>query len=822
MGNTNSSRAAAAPTTSIPEARAVPVTRVAAAPILMEQKIAEQEDQIRNQATELARLHNANMQLQAANDRLSSEMKRFSLILMVIFFSTTAVVYKYFTNGVFTLDYNFKMNNQAEYLSASPQSTDTIKSAPSLNNSTDEMIFVYSMLTLFTSAFNIALLLYGVGIGISFFGFVAILTILDQEQQYVLKFIVSVIFQFIFDMVGASVIKEHEVQGSFIFLCSIIAVFTSFHEGCQIILEHFILTRVKSRQQRQAAAARENNSSGSLNINARDMDWGIFIEYMGIIILDNVATSRFQAMADVKRKKYLQDGVYNLWMSSLATCCACLYYYHYYNAFSLYILLAYISMFITYVMVLILVSTFINRRSIVKWRVVIGSFGVLALALHLIMEYCQMMPTVFACISYLFLPYFLVYPRIYPSISLRETFNLSTASSILELMVLSIIFVTLSLMLQTYMFIVPHFLIMLPAIVIQYMYYILFERKRERQISNSVSEIQELTKAEKISDAFTISMFCYLTLVLGLNELYRRTFQFQNDKYLIALLNWTGKTAAIQVILKVITRCFIGGFVCLGYWIILFKSLPRSFERRYIGWFLGLIVATFAKYETSSNHSVNMIVYMYDCLAFLCLSTSAIQEDSPDGVFSVYFGLNFDTNLDLIYNCYYGLRIASIIPNLLGVSFSCVYIIPSIFSFYFHGENFSRNFRMNDARIVKPILNRILGVCISCLVMVVAIQVQSKILALVCCFGIYMFIGSVCLSCSASNAVRFAVISMCGFATVLTAQKMDKDFSMLSETVLNSTPYYLQCLFTLFFGSVSTSGKTSPWDLQIVEWFIKI
>ena len=704
------------------------------------------------------------------------------------------------------------MKEQAEYLSASSQSTDTMKSVPMLNDSTDKTKFVYSMLTLFTSAFDIALLMYGVGIGISFFGFVAILTILHQEQQYVVKFIVSVIFQFVFNMIGASVIKEHEVQGSFIFLCSIIAVFTSFHEGCQIILEHFILTRVKSRQQRQAAR----------EISARDMDWGIFIEYMGIIILDNVATSRFQAMADAKRKKYLQDGVYNLWMSSSATCCACLYYYYFYNAFSLYILLGYISMFISYVMMLILVSTFLNRRSIVKWNVVTGSFGVLVLALHLIMEYCQMMPTVFACISYLFSSIFLVYPRIYPSILLRKTFNLSTGSSILELMILSIIFVSLSLMLQTYIFIVPHFLIMLLVLVIQYMYYILYERKRERQISNSVSEIQELTKAEKLSDVFTVSMFCYLTLVLGFNELYRRTFQFQNDKYLIALLNWTGKTAAIQVVLKVITRCFIGFVVCLGYWIILFKSLPRSFERRYIGWFLGLVVAIFSKYEASSNDSFNMVVYMYDCLAFLCLSTSAIQEDAPDGVFSVYLGLNFDTNLDLIYNCYYGLRIASIIPNFLGVPFSCVYIVSSIFSFFFHGENFSRNFRMNDARIVKPILHRILGVCISCLVMVVAIQIQSKILALVCCLGIYLFIGSVCLSFSASNAVRFAVISMCGFATVLTAQKMDKDFGMFSETVLNSTPYYLQCLFTMLFGSISTSGKTSPWDLQIVEWFIKI
>ena len=77
------------------------------------------------------------------------------------------------------MDYNFKMNKQAEYLSAPSQSTDTMKSAPILNDSTNEMKFVYSMLTLFTSAFDIALLLYGVGIGISFFGFVAILTILD-------------------------------------------------------------------------------------------------------------------------------------------------------------------------------------------------------------------------------------------------------------------------------------------------------------------------------------------------------------------------------------------------------------------------------------------------------------------------------------------------------------------------------------------------------------------------------------------------------------------------------------------------------------------
>ena len=38
--------------------------------------------------------------------------------------------------------------------------------------------------------------------------------------------------------------------------------------------------------------------------------------------------------------------------------------------------------------------------------------------------------------------------------------------------------------------------------------------------------------------------------------------------------------------------------------------------------------------------------------------------------------------------------------------------------------------------------HRLLGLCISCFVMIVAIQLQSKILALICCLGIYMFVGS--------------------------------------------------------------------------------
>ncbi len=115
MGNTSSSNShnsrRPARATPIPEVHAVPLTRLTTEPIIMESKIAEQAEVILNQEGELRRLRNENAELQASNDRLVLEMNRFSFILVFIFCTVIAVIYKYYTNGVFALEYNFRFNN---------------------------------------------------------------------------------------------------------------------------------------------------------------------------------------------------------------------------------------------------------------------------------------------------------------------------------------------------------------------------------------------------------------------------------------------------------------------------------------------------------------------------------------------------------------------------------------------------------------------------------------------------------------------------------------------------------------------------------------
>ena len=865
MGNTSSSNSRRpARATPIPEVHAVPLTRLTTElPIIMESKIAEQAEVILNQEGELRRLRNENAELQASNDRLVLEMNRFSFILVFIFCTVIAVIYKYYTNGVFALEYNFRLNKQTTFMPSSSPSTssyvdvsltsrnkvDDVTPTSSLspnanvyNTNTKDSELVNAMRTMFASAFDIALLLYVVGISVAFIGYIVLLDQLDLKRQYTAKFFTSMIFQYMFHMVGLSIIKEQEVQGSMMFICSTIAVFASFHEGCQIILDRFILTRLRRNQQHAAATSTTSTTNSANNNNnnnnVRDMNWGIFFEYVLCIIFDTSASRRFGDIPDVKRKKYLQDGVYNLLISSFATFCTCVYYYYQLNPFPLYIILGFVSLFVNYVMWMILIATFLNRRSISKWKPIMVSFGGIVLTFYLVNEYGLSSPMIFdkhlhiTAVIYLFLPYLLVYPKIYKTL-LGKTLNLSTASSTLELMIVSISFLSLSLMLQTYIFIIPHYVAMLSALVIKYGKYVYYERKqvlRGRQ-NTAVRELRELTKIEKLLDVFSMNMFVYLTLIIGLNELSRRTFQFHKDKYLIALVGFTGKAVQIQIILKFFSRIFISSFICAGYWVYIQKSLPISFERSIISWIVGLMIATFANYELNGSNPNKLIVYMYDILTFSCFSTYAIQEgpqqrnprSRPNAFLYKYFGLTFDNPMTLIYNCYYGLRIASVIPNFLGIPFSCIYIIPSISALYFYSNNFSENFRANDTRIVKPMTHRLLGLCISCFVMIVAIQLQSKILALICCLGIYMFVGSVCLSIGANDTNRLFIIVLCGLATILSAKKMDRDFLILSENISSFTPHYIQYLFTLFFGSISSSAnglKEQPFDLKVVGWIL--
>merc|ERR1712159_616627 len=102
----------------------------------------------------------------------------------------------------------------------------------------------------------------------------------------------------------------------------------------------------------------------------------------------------------------------------------------------------------------------------------------------------------------------------------------------------------------------------------------------------------------------------------------------------------------------------------------------------------------------------------------------------------------------------------------------------------------------------------------SLFIMIVAIRIQSKIYALVTCLGVYTFIASCCISLGASDSTRLIIFSLCGFGTLLTAQKLDMDFNYLSE----STPVYVKWVFTMVFGSISNNKKVPPVDLWLVEW----
>ena len=66
-------------------------------------------------------------------------------------------------------------------------------------------------------------------------------------------------------------------------------------------------------------------------------------------------------------------------------------------------------------------------------------------------------------------------------------------------------------------FIIPHYVAMLSALVIKYGKYVYYERKqvlRGRQ-NTAVRELRELTKIEKLLDVFSMNMFVYLTLIIG-------------------------------------------------------------------------------------------------------------------------------------------------------------------------------------------------------------------------------------------------------------------------------------------------------------------
>ena len=87
--------------------------------------------------------------------------------------------------------------------------------------------------------------------------------------------------------------------------------------------------------------------------------------------------------------------------------------------------------------------------------------------------------------------------------------------------------------------------------------------------------IKELTKIEKLLDVFSMNI-CILTLIIGLNELSRRTFQFHKDKYLIALVGFTGKAVQIQIILNFLSNIFGNTYV----WVLVYIEITTiSFAR---------------------------------------------------------------------------------------------------------------------------------------------------------------------------------------------------------------------------------------------------
>ena len=87
-------------------------------------------------------------------------------------------------------------------------------------------------------------------------------------------------------------------------------------------------------------------------------------------------------MQETKQKKYLQDGTFNLLISSFATGVSCLYYYNVYKPFILYLIIGFISFFLTYVTVMIMVSIKWKQRSFVLWENLLFSYAGMLFALH--------------------------------------------------------------------------------------------------------------------------------------------------------------------------------------------------------------------------------------------------------------------------------------------------------------------------------------------------------------------------------------------------------------------------------------------------------
>ena len=89
---------------------------------------------------------------------------------------------------------------------------------------------------------------------------------------------------------------------------------------------------------------------------------------------DTSASRRFGDIPDVKKKIFTRWRVQFIDFI-FCNICTCVYYYYQLNLFPLYIILGFVSLFVNYVMRMILIATFLNRRSISKWKPIMVSFG---------------------------------------------------------------------------------------------------------------------------------------------------------------------------------------------------------------------------------------------------------------------------------------------------------------------------------------------------------------------------------------------------------------------------------------------------------------
>ena len=543
--------------------------------------------------------------------KLVSDTNRFSLILLALVCAIVVLFYKYCTNGVFDLKLheqpafsNLKSHQQYESVQAAQAGKGSIGHSNQIKeptvlldgskiDSANSASIYFAMQTLLLSALNIAMLLYGLGLLISFAGFVAILLKLDADKQYNAKFAAAFIFQHLFHTVGHQVMKNQEVLGSFIFICSIFAVFACFLEGNQIALDRYILRQLRPRDDDDSQA----QGYGLANIcylHHYYLLWGCFL------------AARFCPVSgyagEKAKKKYLQDGTFNLLISSFATGVSCLYYYNVYKPFILYLIIGFISFFLTYVTVMIMVSIKWKQRSFVLWENLLFSYAGMLFALHVFNTFVPVINDSnlhYATVVYIFVPYMMLYPTM-----VRKClhFDETIASCALELIVASIVFMSLALTMQTHIFLLPHVIITLCFLVFQYGWYILVSRARlyGSQVSEDVGELRQLTKMEKLFDVFTINMFGYLMLMLALNEFYRRTFRPHQDRYIIESFGWTGLAIPMHVVLKTLTRLTIALSISGGIWIIIRYSFPLCLERSAISWLLALVMATIAKYEAGT------------------------------------------------------------------------------------------------------------------------------------------------------------------------------------------------------------------------------